>query len=367
MWWCRLDAGDPLMAGRPFVEVPAPPVANPLDAWGGWDGKGWGPGQSLFVGSGTRAGGDSEIYRLDGPGAAWQNDGAPKSPEQAETINKIRDGIDPGDGQPRLYAYFERPQGGQTWLISRPLGGGWDFEGVLSAELSVGGRGVGIDPNDLSIVYAGSSNAPGEDIATVSHKSGGGWEEIRSVEGALMWELEFDEHGRLWEFYNNFGKEELVSAVFVNGEDTGPSYGGDISSANWFPTSGHMYTVGALSQEHSQDLRNTIARSANGGEWEVVHAFETAGMGDHVLTIPREPLELWAVGHDPFEVAYTLDGTTWVREVSIPSFPTGTDTNHLSAIAFYQDAVWVFARDETTGRTRAFTDGGAQDVMVQVV
>jgi hypothetical protein len=344
---------------RRFKEVDGPPIDSPLDAWAGWLGEGWGPGQSLFVTSGTRGnGGSATVYRQDAGGGGWVNDGAPTG--DVETINKIRDAGD------RLYAYYERPGSGQTWLISREFNSGWGFEGVASAEASVGGRGVGINPLDFSMVYAGSSNKPGDDVAAVS-KLNGGWEVVRTIEGALMWELEFDAHGRLWEFFNNFGKEELVSAVFVNGEDTGPSHGGDISSANWFL--GHMYTVGALSLEHSQEIRNVIARSENGGEWEPVHSFEHAVSGDHVLMIPRDPPELWAVGHDPLEVHYSLNGTEWTREDSIPEFATGVDTNHLTAIAFWQDAVWVFSRDASRhNAARAFTDGAPpQDILLQVI
>jgi hypothetical protein len=342
---------------RRFKEVEAPPENTPLDAWAGWLGEGWGPGESLFVTTGTRLGGDAKIFRQDARGGGWVDEDVPTG--DVETINKIRGTDD------RLYAYYERPGGGQTWLISREFNNGWGFEGVASAEASVGGRGVGINPLDFSMVYAGSSNKPGDDVAAVS-KLNGGWEVVREIEGALMWELEFDEHGRLWEFFNNFGKEELVSAVFVNGEDTGPSNGGDISSANWFM--GHMYTVGALSLEHSQEIRNVIARSENGGEWEPVASFEHAVSGDHVLAIPRDPPELWAVGHDPLEVLYSFDGTEWIREESIPEFATGVDTNHLTAIAFWQDAVWVFSRDDSSSSMRAFTDGAPpQDILLQVI
>ena len=344
-------------ARQKFKEVDAPPEKCPLDAWAGWLGEGWGPGKSLFVTTGTRGGGDARIFRLDAKGGKWEDEGTPTG--DVETINKIRDAGD------RLYAYYERPGEGQTWLISRDFSGGWGFEGVESEPGSVGGRGVGINPDDFS-VFAGSTNHPEHSVAQVSQWNGG-WEVTRTIEGSLMWELEFDEHGRLWEFFNNFGNEELVSAVFVEGVDTGPSYGGDISSATWFD--GHMYTVGALSLEHSQEIRNVIARSENGGEWESVHSFDHAVSGDHVLTIPRDPPELWAVGHEPLEVWYSLNGTDWTREESIPSFETGKDTNHVTAIAFWQGAVWVFSRDEASDTMRVFTDGAPPDadVILQVV
>jgi hypothetical protein len=301
---------------------------------------------------------------MDSSGGGWVNDGPPTG--DVETINKIRDGIDPGSGQSRLYAYYERPGGGQTWMISREFATGWEFESVPSVPASVGGRGLGVDPANLSTVYGGSSNAPGDDVAQVSQKSGGSWGVHRTVDNALMWELEFDADGRLWEFYNNFGKESLVSKVFVGGEDKGPSHGGDISCAAWFD--GFMYTTGALSLEHSQDVRTAIARSADGSSWEVVHTFETAHTGDHVFVIPRDPPELWAVGHEPLEVLYSPDGTTWTRELTIPEFATGIDTNHLTAIAFWKEGVWIFARDESRGTTRAFTDGGpTQDLILQVI
>jgi hypothetical protein len=351
----RPDVGDLMARRRRFKEVEAPPERTPLDAWAGWLGEGWGPGESLFVGTGTRVGsGNAKIFRQDAGGGGWVDEHTPTG--DVETINKIRSTED------RLYAFYERPSPGQTWLISRDVGGGWGFEGVPSAPADVGGRGVGINPLDFSQVYAGAS-PQGIEVGTVSKKNGG-WAATRTIENSLMWELEFDAHGRLWEFYNNFGRG--VSAVYVGGVDTGPSQGGDISCANWFL--GHMYTVGALSLEHSQDIRNVIARSENGGEWEVVQSFESAVSGDHVLTIPREPPELWAVGHDPLEVLYSLDGTTWTREESIPEFATGVDTNHLTAIAFWQEAVWVFSRDDSSSSMRAFTDGAPpQDILLQVI
>ena len=72
--------------------------------------------------------------------------------------------------------------------------------------------------------------------------------------------------------------------------------------------------------------------------------------------MPRGAGELWATGHDPFQVAYSTDGSTWTEEATIPSFETGEDTNHLTAIAFWKDSIWVLARDAGQSNTRVFTD-----------
>ena len=75
-----------------------------------------------------------------------------------------------------------------------------------------------------------------------------------------------------------------------------------------------------------------------------------------MLFVPRNRGELWAVGHHPLEVSWTLDGTTWTREMSIPAISTGVDTNHLTAIAFHEGRVWVFSRDDALGRIRVWQE-----------
>jgi hypothetical protein len=354
-----------LAEGRtPFEEVEGPPTANPLDAWGGWKGEGWGPNQSLFVGSGERAGGQSFMYRLDAGSEEWVDDEAPSDP-RAETINKIRSTAE------RLYAFFERPGEGQSFLMSRSGEGSWEFESVPSED-SVGGRGLAINGAEGDRVVGGASLGWNNGKhAKVFEKVGGEWAEQRDITPSLMWEIEFDEHGKVWEFYNSFGSEENVSAVYVDGEEKGQAPGD--SCANWFPVSGHMYVVGVLAGEGLDPTG--IHRSTDGAEWETVDHFEEAQFGSHVLYVPRGEGELWAVGQNPFEVRYTLDGETWQREASIPTFPTGEDTNQLCAIAYYgpdtddelDRGVWVFARDAEADTTRVFRDRGAGGSLVQVI
>jgi hypothetical protein len=81
-------------------------------------------------------------------------------------------------------------------------------------------------------------------------------------------------------------------------------------------------------------------------------------MGDHMLRVPRgdPPGELWVVGHHPLEAAYTLDGSTWIRDPTLPAIATGDDSNALTAIAYYDGSVWIFSRDSSQGTIRAWRD-----------
>lgn len=329
-----------------------------LDAWAGWAGE----FETLFITTGEReGGGSSDVWRLDGAGGSWASDGAPTGPT-AETINKIRSGMG------RLWAYFERPGSGQTWLISKsiPSGpGGWSFEGVSSHGGPVGGRGLGIDGPDGDEVFGGTTqnvNAEGPHDAEV-YRGPGGWSHHRTVTPSLMWELEFDGNHRLWEFYSDFNNPGNVSAVYVDGDEKGGAPGHDISHACWF--NGYMYVIGNLA---GGGTRNSISRSSNGESWETVHTFEGSNAGDHVQVMPLDPPELWYTAHDEFSAGWSLDGTTWTREPSLPTFPTGADTNHLTAIAFWQGGVWILARDASVNFVRVFARGGAgRDLMLQVI
>jgi len=391
-----------------FTEVEAPEAKNACDAWAGWDGMGLGPGQSLYVTTGARpagGGGPSQIWRLD-QGGSWANDGVA---EGAEVINKIRNDTE------HLYAFFESPGEGQTWIVRKSLEtaeGGWEFVNAPRSDShTVGGRGIGIDPAGEGDPHWGAAHDWDAEQTSVLY-SGTGFEPVREHH-SLLWELEYDSEGRLWEFWSDFsdGEEEpeeelrrvpvrrhaprepgdvpgtpgggepgegepgepdegepeeegLLAACYVDGDEKTAPPGGDISHAAWFK--GHMYVTGALA---GGEGRNTISRSADGSEWEAVHTFSQAGVGDHILSVPRQVQgegELWAVGHHPLEVVFTFDGETWEREPSIPEFETGEDTNHLTAIAYYQEGVWVFARDADAGKVRAFTDGAAS-IILQVI
>jgi hypothetical protein len=228
-------------------------------------------------------------------------------------------------------------------------------------------------PEGERLLGGASQNWSGDQEAEVYEKSGGGWELRRRIVPSLMWEIEFDEHGRVWEFFNDWSGA-VTAALFVDGEEKTPPPGGDISSANWFPVTGHMYTIGAIGSGNTD--RNQINRSANGDEWEHVYTLPHAHLGDHILYVPRGEGELWAVGHDPFEAAYTLDGETWTLEESVPSFATGVDTNHITAVAYWgpdnddekDRGVWLFAYDATADACRIFTDHGAGGaLLLQVI
>ena len=357
----------PRAGTTPFVEQTAIPGEVPLDAWAGWDGAGWGPASSLFLTTGRRFGGtNSIIYRLDTPGGAWaQESGLPTGGAGAETINKIRNGVSRDSGVDFLWAFYETPHSGQRFLIARnSVGGGWFFVGVPDSEANyddpVGGRGLGITLGGItgSRLLAGASynwrTEEGGDRSgrLFEQQPNGAWVQVRSNRPSLMWELEFDDQGRLWEFWNDFGVSGTISRVYVNGLDKGPSPGGDISSACWFK--GHMYVIGALSSNSEQ--RNRISRSSDGSSWAPVYTFPTATRGDHVMVIPRGDGEIWATAHNPFQAAWSLDGVTWTLEASLPSFPTHEESNHRTAVAYWRGGVWIFGRDQAASTTRVFTD-----------
>jgi hypothetical protein len=357
----------------PFEEFEPIPNTVAMDAWGGWKGEGIGPGRSLFFSSSTRAGdsgdgGESKIYRLDEGSDAWVDE---EIPEGAETMAKMR------NTESTLYAFFESPGEGKTWIISKSLeraeAGGWEFESVPTHGSPVGGRGLAINGPEGETVYGGCSqnwNAGGAE-AQVFKKEGGGWELHNELTPSLMWELEFDGEDRLWQFFIDFDREHKA-VVFVGEEEKGPPPENNIADAAWYK--GHMYVIGNLS---NPEAANKIYRSADGGEWAHVHTLAVAAQGDHVQVVLRgdEDGELWYTGAGPFEAGYTTDGETWTREESVPEVNTGKDTNHRTAVAYYgpdtddeQDrGVWLFARETSTDTTRVFRDRGAGGVIVQVV
>jgi hypothetical protein len=368
-----------------FEEVPAPVERNCLGAWGGWHGEGAGgtvdaEGHvltlgSLFVGTGSRAqggGGSSRIFRLDRPDGGWEDDGAPGG---SETIRKIRSGIDPATRADRLFAFFETPGGGQTWLISRanvPGPSPWSFESVPTAGADVGGEGLGVPLLDLTPgkpeLFAGASqnwnNPPAREGKVFEKQPDGSWKQIRAIGAAyghhptLMWCIEFDGYGRDWQHWNDYGAGSAAeSGTFIdNLAGTPPSPGGDISSFGWFD--GWMYLVGA--RAGAEQERNAVYRIQNGWgtRWEEIHRLQVGIMGDHMLRVPRgdPPGELWVVGHHPLEAAYTLDGSTWIRDPTLPAIATGDDSNALTAIAYYDGSVWIFSRDSSQGTIRAWRD-----------
>jgi hypothetical protein len=365
-----------------FSEVPAPVERNCLGAWAGWWGEGVGgevdanhqPTRlgSLFVATGSRApggGGSSRVFRLDRPDGTWEDDHAPSG---AETIAKMRSGVDPATREWRLWSFFESPKSGQTWLAWRLALAGpspWHFENVPMGGGDVGGEGLGVPLGggaDEPRLFAGASqnwDQPENREGLVCQKQpDGSFSVIRRIGPAyghhvtLMWAVEFDGLGRHWQHWNDFGQAGAESGTFINNSGgTPPSPGGDISSMAWFD--GWMYTVGAL---QGSDTRNAVYRIQNGlgTHWELIHELQVAELGDHVLRVSRgdDPGELWVVGHNPLEVVWTRDAKTWTRDLTIPAIPTGVDTNHLTALAYYDGSVWIFSRDSSRNTLRAWRD-----------
>jgi hypothetical protein len=365
-----------------FTEVPAPVERNALGAWAGWFGEGVGGvvdanGEvtqlgSLFVGTGSRSpggGGSSRVFRLDAPDGVWEDDGAPSG---AETISKMRTGIDPATREPRFWAFFESPHSGQTWLMWRLALSGpspWHFENVPTEGPDVGGEGVGVPiGGTVPRLIAGASTkwaqADQREGRVFEKQADGSWKVLRFLGPAmgehptLMWSVEFDALGRYWQFWNDY----VVGTAycFVDNRGTEPTPGGDISDMMWFGgTDGWMYAVGANGR--SGGVRNAVYRNRTVGEtaqWELVHTFEVCTLADHVLAVPRgePPGELWVMGHEALEAAWSLDGLTWTRDLSLPPIASGSDANHLCAMAYYDGSVWIIARDAARNTLRCFRD-----------
>lgn len=339
-----------------FIEVAQlPDVGAPLDAWAGLDGTGF-DGQ-LWLATGGRAAagghGDSAILGHDDlrGDSDWRVE--VKDP-QAETFNKIRDWTN-ADGVRRLYVFQEGPESGQSILIRRDLGAsGWSWEDVPFAGNSVGGRAVGADLYGASDLFAGSSDnwIPGPADGKLHRKdrtdSGtGGWSQHRALTSpSLPWEAEFDDQGRLWEFWHDVNGSG--GGTFLDGSSiTNPT--GDVACVFYFPVSGHMYACGDL------ELRGGWVKRWTGSAWETVLTMSQSTLAEHVHYVPRDAGELWAVGQDPFQVYASLDGTAW-ELVFDPGISTNQDTDQLCAIAFYNERMWVFCNDPNLGVVRVFRE-----------
>lgn len=316
----------------------------PLDLWGGWDGNGF--DGALFLSTGTRVGGAaSRVYRHDD--RRGDRHWAEEIESGTETMNKIRDGVDPETGQPRLWAYNEGPHPGQSWLAYRSKGSAtWGWEDIPHSGNAVGGRGLGVDGNQ---VYAGGSHNWGTTKdGKLYVKNGGSWVPFRTPPGkTLLWEVEFEgPGGARWEFWNHFAGTD-GPLTYRNGSQLADPPGGDISQAAWFPKTGHMYVVGDLSDKNGR----TVYRWSGG--WESVVTVSLSTTLDHVVYVPRGSGELWVVGMNPLQVLSTLDGSLW-SEHGLPRVETGDDTNHVTALGYYGGRVWVAARE--SGRTRIFRE-----------
>lgn len=348
----------------PFVEVHTLAGMVPMELWGGWGGVGF--DSSLYLATGARTGGQaSRVYRHDDRlgDTHWVQELATGT----ETLNKIRDGVDPGTGQPRLWVFNEGPQTGQSWLAYRSVGSpAWAYESIPFEGNAVGGRGLGVDgPQSALRIWAGGSpNWFSTQEGVLYQKIGATWTEMRRHTPSLMWEIEFEgPGGARWEFWNGFGVVE--HHTYRNSVVMPDPPGHDISQAAWFPPSGHLYVIGELAGT-SQRVSRFI-----GGNWATVLTMSQAARGDHVVYVPRGPGELWAVGHQPLQVYMSLNGTTWT-DAGLPAIASGSDSNHLTALGFYLGRVWVAVRDAGAGLTRIYrevtvgtpTSGGASAFVI---
>ena len=177
-----------------------------------------------------------------------------------------------------------------------------------------------------------------------------------------MWDLEFDEFSRLWEFWNNAGMG-LNDGVFVSGAPIASFPGGDASSAMWFPRTGHMYAVG----NKPGDVTPHLSRS-DGATWSGSLLVPSLSIAlDHVVAIPRGAGELWVTGHEPFQVYQSLDGVTWT-EVEVPAhYPTDSDGNHLTALGVYRGRVWVATQDSAAQVTRVLREPLTPGSQLQII
>jgi hypothetical protein len=330
-----------------FIEVATIAEETPLELWAGWDGKGF--DQSMFLATGERQGGTSTIFRHDDRlgDSHWVEE---LSAPDTETFNKIRDGLDPDTGERRLWVYNEGPEAGESWLAYRSLGSAsWAFESIPFSGNAVGGRGLGVDGMTGAPIYAGGSqNWSTTKDGELYRRIAGSWSLFRSHSPGILWEVEFEPGGILWEFWNGFAGGPTPQ-TFRNGSAVTDPPGADISQAAWFPGSGHMYVTGDLS-----DSNPRVWRSSNGAAWsEVLNA--GSGTGDHVVYVPRGAGELWATFHDPLKVYKSLDGSNWVNQ-GLPELDTDLDTNHLTALGYYCGRVWVASRHAGSGVIRIYRE-----------
>lgn len=319
----------------PAATLPAE-AGDPLDLWA-FAGR-------LFLSTGARNGGRSGIYSSP-DGRQWTRE----LDSVAETINKIRD----YDGT--LFAFYESPAEGENWLVRRQTDATWTFVAVPREGHVVGGRGIGVNYFGPSPLFVGASQDWDATLRGEVFEQAGGFGLRRALSPALMWELEFDEHGRLWEFFSAFG-EETPGFTFVNGvavanpPDNGPSH------ACWFPGSGHMYTCGSFAG--SAPGSPAIHRSVDGVAWQTVFSFTHSEMAAHVQAV-RGGTELWAVAQEVFDVARSVDGETW-ELVEVPAhYPNPDDINHTTALGEFNGAVYVATKDAEANLIRIFAEVGA--------
>jgi len=327
-----------------FREVAQIDNPNVLELWGGADGT----LPSLWLATGGRpdaGGGSSRMFRHDDAAgdAAWVDDGAPGG---AETLNKIR------DGNGTLYCFHETDG---PWIDSRPAeGGGWSSMSTPEDDDFVGGRGLEVDGDT---VWAGGSAEwnEGGRKGRLYKNTGGGFELQREMTPGLLWEIVRDAAGNIWEFWHEVGTTEAVA--YLNGTAIEAPTSNVACAAEF---DGEMYAGG----NHMGG--NTVWRW-NGSGWGAVHTMGASSHIDHLVAIPREPPEFYVVGHDPFQVYKSLDGNSWEDQL-LPTLPTGTDTNQLTALGYYNGRVWCASRDASIGRSRIYVDSAAsQDLLLQVI
>lgn len=325
--------------------------SNPLDMWAGLDGAGVHGALWLSTGRRKPAGG-----RGAGLWAHTDSMGDTHWPliflNGMETANKIRDYREPS-GAHVLLTYFEANDLTGSVILKRRSDGSTSFESIPKSGNTVGGRGLAT--NIWSSAFVGDLYAAqNPDWTSGSGElwrrphDGGGWTRSRRYgSGELIWEVEYAPDA-LWEFVTEF--RGGTSYGYRNGSRFSHP---DCRSAMYAPLTGHMYITSGL-----DSATGRVYRSRDGRSWEQV--FNAAGRLDHVKYIPRGSGEIWLVGFDPFTIYKSTNGTTFTLEHQ-GAFDTLTDTNHMSALAYYNNRVWAACTDADARTIAIFREDASSD------
>jgi hypothetical protein len=325
---------------------------SPLDLWAGFTGAGFDSRLYLTMGgrrTGSQHGGAIFFHRDSVGDTDWNLE---FQASNLETIAKIRDWTD-ANGVRWLFAWCETPQSGQSPIIAKGIGSGWAFQPYSFQPSVIGGRGLGVNyfANPQGDVYFGWTNRNGSNAVAVLYRrnaSSGVLTQIRSLNVTGMRELEFEPPNILWEFYND-NASGFDSYTFRNGvaipNPPGPSGGDGVNGATWFPGSNHMYVVARGGG--SQVMR------WSGSSWDTV--LNVAGEADHIYYAPRGGGELWALGKRPFQAWKSTNGTTWTLILE-ESYPMFNDVNQQTAIALYNNRIWLAAADAGLGVTHIYRE-----------
>jgi len=332
-----------------FFEVARVEEFGPMQLWGGREGL----LTALYLAT-TGRGGVARMFRhpLGASPQVWLDDAAP---EGAETLHKMRD----LDG--RVFCFFETGPEGSSCVISRDDAdptAAWGFEPIGNEPDFVGGRALEVHPSGQ--LAAGGSGLWNEGTRNGKLFVGtpgvaGSFSEVRALDPpSIAWEVVRLSNGVVWEFWNGIEGTTTSPHAFRDGLDTiAPP--GDCAVADEFQD--YLY-VGTLDA-------NVVRTPISSVEWGTVFTVDAEGI-DHVVWVPRGDGELWVTGHAPLKVYKSLDGTTFEEQL-IPGNPDCSgDDNNLTAVAYFQHAVWVATRDANLGLIRIYVDR-PQDIILQVI